>query len=69
MPPGLAQWAVLTGLLLATAVTLWGLIDCLNEPRPRTRYLWVAAILLTQVFGASAYLLFQRPRRRVRFRK
>ena len=69
MPPGLVQWAVLTGLLLAAAFTLWALLDCLNEPKPRVRFVWMAVILVTEVFGAAAYFLVRRPRRRALYKR
>lgn len=69
MPPGLAQWAVLTGLVIATAFTLWALLDCLNEPEPRQRLIWMAVILVTVVFGAAVYFLVRRPRRRALYKR
>lgn len=51
------------GLLL---VLFWALVlvDCIrNEPDGTDKYIRLAVILITNVFGAALYLLVRRPQR------
>ncbi len=51
------------GLLL---VLFWALVlvDCIrNEPDSTDKYLWLAVILVANVFGAALYVFVRRPQR------
>ena len=56
----------LLGLIAATVFCLWALVDVVRRPgdsyRRGSQALWAVVIALTHSLGASAYVLFGRPR-------
>jgi hypothetical protein len=58
----------LVGILLLV-FWAWVLMDCIrNEPAGTgDKYIWIAVIALTSVFGAALYLFIRRPQRIARY--
>ena len=52
-------------VILALAVWLWAIIDCLMNETDSTRMLlWVGVILVLNLLGVLLYLTIRRPQRR-----